>query len=201
MARLVSKVYGDALYNFAKENDQIEKMYEEALDIVEVFAISKELQECVYSPNVSVEQKIGLMKNIFCDKLWTGPAAKIFKFFHINISKGNDTKIIEFLELVLKKGRQKNIVPILKYFAHLVLVSKNIGEAYVVSAHKLNDTQKKQLEKKVVETTKFDKFNINYGVDENLIAGISIKIGDKVFDNTYKTKLGDISKNLRGLNI
>ena len=57
------------------------------------------------------------------------------------------------------------------------------------------------LEKKLVDTTSFDKLIVNYNVDESLIAGIKIKIDDKVFDTSLKTKILDISKNLRGLKL
>ena len=65
----------------------------------------------------------------------------------------------------------------------------------------LSEIQKERLEEKLINSTQFDKFIVNYNVDESLIAGLKIKIDDKVYDTTYKTKLFDISKNLRGLKL
>lgn len=201
MARLVSKVYGEALYEFAKENNQLEKMYEEALDIIEVFDKSAEIKDFLASPSASDKQKIEFIKSLFVDKIWAGPIAKIFKFFNIDLNKGQNPKILDFLSIVISKGRQKDIVSLLKFFTHMTLASKNIGEADVISAKALTNEQKTMLEKKLVDTTSFDKFIVNYNVDESLIAGIKIKIDDKVFDTSLKTKILDISKNLRGLKL
>ncbi len=201
MARLVSKVYGEALYEFAKENNQLEKMYEEALDIIEVFDKSAEIKDFLASPSASDKQKIEFIKSLFVDKIWAGPIAKVFKFFNIDLNKGQNPKILDFLSIVISKGRQKDIVSILKFFTHMTLTSKNIGEADVISAKALTNEQKTMLEKKLVDTTSFDKFIVNYNVDESLIAGIKIKIDDKVFDTSLKTKILDISKNLRGLKL
>ena len=201
MARLVSKVYGEALYDFAKENNQLEKMYEEALDIIDVFDANDNVSDFLLNPNITEQEKISFLHNLFVDKLWSGPIAKIFKFFNINLNKGQDPKILDFLNLVIKKGRQKEILPILRHFAHLVLEEKNVGEADIFSAHILSDKQKSELKKKLIDSTKYNDFIINYTVDESLIAGLKIKIDDKVFDTTYKTKLFDISKSLRGLKL
>lgn len=201
MARLVSKVYGEALYEFAKENDQLEKMYEEALDIIDVFTDNAEISDFLNSPNSSEEKKIAFLHSLFVDNLWSGPIAKVFKFFNINVSKGQNPKILDFLAIVIKKGRGKDIVPILRHFTHLVLRDKNIGEADVTSSFELSNDQKLNLEKKLIDTTSYDHFIINYKVDTNLIAGLKIKIDDKVFDTSYKTKIADISKNLRGLKL
>lgn len=201
MARLVSKIYGEALFNFAKEQGQTEKMFEEALDIIEVFSSDSDAKEFLTNPKVSTEEKVKCIKELFVDKLWAGPISKITKFFKLDILKGNDPKILDFVAIVIRKGRQKELVSMLKYFTHLVLKDKNIGEAEVVSASELSDDKKEALTKKLVSVTNYDNFIVDYKVDKSLIAGLKIKIDDKVFDKTYKTKIFDIQKSLRGLKL
>lgn len=181
MARLVSKVYGEALFDFAKGSNSLDKMYENALDIINVFNINGEVLDFLLNPKITDDQKIEFLNTLF--------------------SKLDNKKILEFLSIIIKKGRQKEIVPILKHFTHLTLKDKNIGEATVFSAKELTDTQKNALEQKLISTTSFDKFIVDYNVDESLIAGLKIKIDDKVIDTTYKTKIFDISKSLRGLKL
>ena len=89
----------------------------------------------------------------------------------------------------------------LRHFTHLVLGDKNIGEAEVVSASELSDDKKEALTKKLISSTNYDNFIVDYKVDKSLIAGLKIKIDDKVFDKTYKTKIFDIQKSLRGLKL
>ena len=201
MARLVSKIYGEALFDFAKEQNQLEKMYEEAQDIILVWESSSELNDFLANPKVNTDEKIKFVRELFVNKIWSGPIAKVLRLFKIEINKGDSPKILDFISIVIKKGRTKEIVNILKYFSHLTLRNKNIGEAEVTVAHELSDEKKKALEDKLISSTNFDKFIVNYKVDESLIAGIKIKIDDKVLDKTYKTKMFDLTKSLRGLKL
>ena len=82
-----------------------------------------------------------------------------------------------------------------------MLKDKNVGEAEIISASELSDDKKAALSKKLVSVTNYDEFIIDYKVDKSLIAGLKIKIDDKVFDKTYKTKIFDVQKSLRGLKL
>lgn len=201
MARLVSKIYGEALYDFAKENNQLEKMYEEAQDLIFVWTSSDDLKEFLSNPKVSTDEKVTFVRELFINKIWAGPMAKVLRFFKIDSNKGEDPKILDFISIVIKKGRAKEIANILKDFSHRTLRSKNVGEAEIVSARELSDDKKKALEEKLIASTGFEKFKIDYKIDESLIAGLKIKIDDKVLDKTYKTKMFDITKSLRGLKL
>ena len=201
MARLVSKIYGEALFNFAKEQNQTEKMFEEALDIIEVFSSDDIAKEFLTNPKVGTEEKIKCVKELFVDRLWAGPVGKTTKYFKIDGSKGDNPKILDFIGIVIRKSRQHELVAMLRHFTHLVLGDKNIGEAEVVSASELSDDKKEALTKKLISSTNYDNFIVDYKVDKSLIAGLKIKIDDKVFDKTYKTKIFDIQKSLRGLKL
>lgn len=201
MARLVSKIYGEALYDFAKENNQLEKMYEEAQDIIFVWTSSDALKDFLANPKVSTDEKVVFVKELFTNKIWASDEAQNFRLFKLDTKKGTDPKILDFLSIVIKKGRAKEIANMLKFFSHQTLKSKNIGEAEVISAHELSEDKKKSLEDKLITSTNFDKFIVDYKIDESLIAGIKIKIDDKVLDRTYKTKMFDLTKSLRGLKL
>lgn len=200
MARLVSKTYGEALYDFAKESKMLEILCEEAFDVIDVFTLTDDMKKFMLNPKVGTEGKITFVRDVFA-KLWVGDASNNFRLFSLNVKKGSTNKMLDFLSLVISKGRQADIVSILRYYIELTFKEKNIGEATIISASELSDEKKKILEKKLIDTSKYDKFMINYKVDKSLIAGIRIKVGDIVFDNTYKAKIFDISKSLRGLKL
>lgn len=201
MARLISKIYGEALFDYAKEAKTLEKMCEEAIDIKHVFSTSKELKDFISNPKISTEAKVKFVREIFSEKFWVGKIAKTLKIFKIDITKGSNSKILDFLSIIIEKGRYKDIVPIFDYFIKLVYKEKNIGEAEIISAVELTDDKKNTLKEKLISATNYNDFEINYKIDETLIAGIKIKIGDKVFDKSYKTKIFEISKSLRGLKL
>lgn len=201
MARLVSKIYGEALFEFAKEQGQSEKMFEEALDIIDVLQVNSDVKNFLTNPKATTEEKIKFVRELFADGIWTGSVGKTTRFFKTDAKKGENPKIMDFISIVIRKGRQNEIVNMLKHFTHLVLKEKNIGEAEVISASELSDDKKEALTKKLVSVTNYDEFIVDYKVDKSLIAGLKIKIDDKVFDKTYKTKIFDIQKSLRGLKL
>ena len=53
-----------------------------------------------------------------------------------------------------------------------------------------------ELEKKLLETTKYVEFEIDYTVDNSLIGGMVIRIGDRIVDNSIKTRLYELTKEL-----
>ena len=204
MARLINKVYGDALFDYSIENNVVEKTYEEAKDILDVLLSSKELRDFIVNPTIPREEIKEAFKNLFINKLWKDDSllSKIVSIFkNANIKKGEDTKIFNFLNIIIDKGRASEIVNILLYFTDKIREYKGIGYAEVISAYELDDTQKKSLVDKLINTTKYDDFYVDYKIDETLISGLKIKIKDKLVDSTLKTKIEDIMKNLRGIKV
>ena len=85
---------------------------------------------------------------------------------------------------------------VFNYFIDEVKEYKNIGTAYVTSAMELSDAQKAAVEKRLLETTKYVKFEMHYDVDAELIGGMVIRIGDRVVDSSVRTKLYDLTREL-----
>lgn len=204
MARLIKKVYGDALFDYAVANNLVEKTYEESKDILDVLTSSKELKSFLVDPVIPKDKKKEAIKNLFINELWkeNSVLSKIISIFKSsNIKKGDNTKIFNFLNIIIDKGRIQDLTIILEYFTDKVREYKGIGYAEIVSAYELDDNQKKALEKKLIDTTDYNSFDMNYKVDETLISGLKIKVKDRLVDSTLKTKIEDISKNLRGIRV
>ena len=204
MARLIKKVYGDALFDYAVANNLVEKTYEESKDILDVLTSSKELKSFLVDPVIPQDKKKEAIKNLFINELWkeNSVLSKIISIFKSsNIKKGDNTKIFNFLNIIIDKGRIQDLTTILEYFTDKVREYKGIGYAEIVSAYELDDNQKKALEKKLIDTTDYNSFDMNYKVDETLISGLKIKVKDRLVDSTLKTKIEDISKNLRGIRV
>ena len=85
---------------------------------------------------------------------------------------------------------------ILDYFIQAVREYKKIGTAFVASAVALRDEQKAALKAKLLETTPYVEFEMEYTVDPSLIGGMVIRIGDRVVDSSIKTQLYELKKQL-----
>ena len=66
----------------------------------------------------------------------------------------------------------------------------------MTSAAALKEEQKEAVEKRRLETTKYESFVMNFEVDPSLIGGMKIRIGDRVVDSSIKTKLNNMAKSL-----
>lgn len=60
---------------------------------------------------------------------------------------------------------------------------------------------KSKVEKRLLETTDYSQIDINYNVDESLIGGMVIRIGDRVVDSSIKYKLADLTRVLNKIDV
>lgn len=176
MAKLISKTYGEALFEAAVEEGIVDSLFQEVEAVHAVLQENDEYVRLLNHPKLPVEQKISMLEEVF-----RGKASK---------------ELTGLLVTVAEKGRFSEIDGILAYFEERVREYKKIGTAYVTSAAELTQEQKASLEKRLLETTSYQSFCINYSVDAGLIGGMVIRIGDRVVDSSIRTKLGNMARDL-----
>ena len=93
------------------------------------------------------------------------------------------------------------MLSVFEYFIDLVKEEKKIGKAHVTTAIPLGDKQKEKVEQKLLDTTKYNSFEMDYSVDESLMGGMVIRIGDRVVDSSIKTKLYELTRDLRSVQV
>ncbi|WMC94119.1 ATP synthase F1 subunit delta [Kineothrix sp. MB12-C1] len=181
MAKLVSKVYGEALFELAVEEEKVDVFVEEMEGIKAVLAENPEFSRLMNHPKVLKEEKVSVLENVFkgriCDEL-TG-----------------------FLTLIVTKDRYGELDGILDYFLAEIKKFKGIGVATVTTATTLLDEQKIRIEQKLLETTSYEKMEMNYAEDKELIGGMVIRIGDRVVDSSVRTKLNELTRQLIGIQL
>ncbi len=100
------------------------------------------------------------------------------------------------MKIIISNGRYSEVIPSLQYYIARVKELRNVGIAYVTTAMELSDVQKSEVEKRLIDTTKYVKMEMNYMVDTAIIGGMIIRIGDRVVDSSIRTKLYELSKDL-----
>ena len=169
MAKLVSKTYGDALFEVALESGRMDEFRDEAVAV-------KAALKLMSHPKIVKEEKVKIIEDIFAEKI--------------------SAEFVGLLRLIVEKGHFAKVDTVLDYFIDCVKEYKNIGTAYVTSAMELSEAQKAAVEKRLLETTKYVKFEMHYAVDSALIGGMVIRIGDRVVDSSVRTKLNDLTREL-----
>ncbi len=182
MAKLVSKTYGDALFEVALEKGAVAAFAEEAVCVREAFASNDELLKLLNHPKIIKEEKIQVIKNIFKGRI--------------------SDEMTEFLVLSVAKGRQNDICDILEYYLDRYREHEKIGVAYVSTPLELSEEDKKAVVDRLLSTAAgYVKFEMHYSVDPALIGGMVIRIGDRVVDSSIKTRLENLFKKLKNVQL
>ena len=177
MAKLVSKVYGDALFETAMENNKVDTLYEEVNALIPILKENPELLALLGNPQIVKEDKVAIIRQVFENRV--------------------EIELMGFLAIIVEKDRQSELIPVLDYFIQRVKEYKKIGAAYVTSAVELKPEQKAGL----LGTTPYVAFEMHYSVDPALLGGMVIRIGDHVVDSSIKTRLYELKKELSSLQL
>lgn len=176
MAKLVSSTYGDALFELALSEERLPAFFQEITDVREIFLANDDLLKLLNHPKVMKEEKQSIIDSVFSGRV--------------------SEETVGLLHIVVEKDRVNDIISICDYFLHRVKEHRGIGTASVTSAIPLNDRQKSDIERRLLETTKYDSFDMDYQVDEGILGGLVIRIGDRVCDSSLKTQVDKLKKQL-----
>ena len=181
MAKLISKTYGEALFELAVEENKTGLFLEEVGNLLKIIQENQEFGQFMNHPKIPKEEKLAVMENIFCVRL--------------------DKELLGFLVTIVEKDRYSEIEEILKFVIDSIKEYQNIGVAYVTTAIPLQESEKKDIEAKLLCTTKYETLECHYKVDETLIGGMVIRMGDRVVDSSIRTKLESLERELMAIQL
>ncbi len=168
------------MFAAAAENGMLDEMLAEVEAALQAVKNNEEYIALLAHPRITVDEKIAMVEAAF------KPASK---------------ELRGFLAAIVRKGRFSEIEEIFSYFINRVWEEKKIGVARVTSAAALSDDQKKKIEKKLLDSTPYVEFRMNYSVDSALIGGMVVQIGDRVVDASVRTKLESMAKDLNAIRL
>lgn len=181
MAKIVSKTYGDALFSLAIEQNRLDEFYDAACAMAEALRQNVEFEKLMRHPQFTKEQKATIIEDTFREQI--------------------PKEMIGMLLMLVKKGHAEAMLSVFDYFIEVVKEEKKIGQAKVVSAIPLTEEQKGKIEQRLLETTRYESFEMDFSVDEKIIGGLVIRIGDRIVDNSIKTKLYELTRTLREVQV
>ncbi len=189
MAKLVSKVYGDALFSAvregasdpAQEKECVKRLYEDILALKQVFLENPDFLEILGHPDIPTEEKYALLERVFGGKL--------------------EENLYGLLKLLIEKEHIGQVESVLDYVITLYKDYMGIGVVYVTTPMELGAAQKREIEEKILKTTEFKTLEMNYAVDPDIIGGIVIRIGDRVVDASVATRLDKMTRQLKNIQI
>ncbi|MDR2889338.1 MAG: ATP synthase F1 subunit delta [Lachnospiraceae bacterium] len=176
MAKLISKTYGEALFELAVEEAKTEEFLGELTEIRLILEANPDFTRLMNHPKIRKEEKCAVLTECFKGRI--------------------SDELTGFLLLIVTKDRYREIETILDYFCAEVKKLQGIGVAHIVSAITLTEIRKAQIEERLLSVTDFRQMEMHFSVDASLIGGMVIRIGDRVVDSSVKSKLAKLQKQL-----
>jgi len=171
-----AKNYADALIETAKSGRvSFDTIFSDLQTVNEAFINSAELVMALENPVVDLDVKIDITNTIFTGKI--------------------SQELINFLKILIEKKRIAEFPSIYAEFNNKYNKMQNIQSVTIISAIELTTQQKDmileelsaKLNKKIIPT---------WETDENIIAGLTVKIDDNVLDMSLKNRLEKLGKSL-----
>lgn len=166
--------YAKALLELALDQKKIEVIESNMQQILTVAEEAHDFQVFLNSPLIKVDKKIEVIKSIF----------------------GNfDALSISFLELVSNNGRESYITEIAHSFLNQLKEHRGIVPVTIISAQKLDAKTKEQITSKISASIQ-GTLEITENVDESLIGGFIVRMGDHQIDASVSNQLNRLKQEL-----
>lgn len=109
---------------------------------------------------------------------------------------GGESSMKEFVELVYKKKMQGELKSIITEFQELYNKSHGVVEATITTANRLDEPTLKSLALGLKKKWGAQTIEVIEKVDQRLIGGIKVKVGDTVYDASLGHALKELHKQL-----
>lgn len=181
MAKLISNTYGEALFGLALEKGLVDELMEEIRDLQKILSENPEFSRLMNHPDISRQEKLSVLKEVFEGRL--------------------SDELYGFLRVLIEKGRYGAMEDIFADYVRRFREHQRIGVAYITSAIALDERQQEKIERRLLETTPYEKIELHLTTDASLIGGLVIRIGDRVVDSSIRTRLEGLSRQLMRIQI
>jgi F-type H+-transporting ATPase subunit delta len=168
----IARVYAEALFEAARDHDKLDAMHDELGQFADAVAENRDLQVFLFSPYFSTEEKRQGIQRVVVDA---------------------DPELVNFLELLIEKHRMPAIFRIREQFDDLWAEANKRLEVTLTSAVEL-DPQIVERVGKEIERQTDRKIDLRSEVDEGILGGLRLRVGNMVLDASLRSKLERLRK-------
>jgi F-type H+-transporting ATPase subunit delta len=169
-----ARVYAEALFDVARERDKLDAVRDELGQFVDALDRDRHLQVFFFSPRFSSAEKVDGLKRAV---------------------SGADPELINFLELLIEKGRMPEIFRIRRRFDELWKRANRRIDVTVKSAIELEEAVIGKIGEEIERQTG-QSVELASEVDEEILGGIVLQVGDMVLDASIRNRLERLRKSV-----
>ncbi|MBO9200307.1 MULTISPECIES: ATP synthase F1 subunit delta [Niastella] len=164
--------YAKSLIDLANERNQLESVYKDMLYLQALCKESHEFLTLMRSPVVKADKKVAIV---------------------LAVTKGKISELTDaFNLLMITKGREAYLPEISSAFIEQYKHQKGIHTVKLTTAVPVTEELKKQIISQVQKQTKMDTIDLKATVNEDLIGGFVLEIGDQLIDASVAYDLNKI---------
>lgn len=174
MDNTIAKRYAQALFALAQERQEVKQVESELLAVQATMTVNADLQMVIYHQLITSEEKKQIIGQLF---------------------KNLNQDTLNFIYLLIDKRREKFLETIIDLYHAMCMELEQVVTAEVKTAAPLSAENKEALVNKFSSLTG-KKIVLHEEVDEKLIGGLVVTIGDKIFDGSVISQLKALHKSL-----
>ncbi|MGA9226361.1 MAG: F0F1 ATP synthase subunit delta [Mesobacillus sp.] len=174
---MVAKRYALALFQLSKENNLLAQVEQELRVVKEVLVNSSDLNAVLQSPKVSAAKKKEIIKDSF---------SQVNPF------------VLNTLMILIDRHRQDQMVEVVDQFVELSNEEHGIADAKVYSIRPLTQDESDALSASFAAEVGKKSLRIQNIVDPELLGGLKIRIGNRIYDGSLRGKLNRLERKLLG---
>lgn len=169
-----ARVYAEALFEAGKDRGKLDALQSQLAQFVDAVDGSRELQVFLFSPYLSTaDKKEGLKRAI----------------------SGAEPELTNFLELLAEKHRMPEIFRIRRELDELWKKENRRLDVTVTSAVELDEAVVKKIGQEVERQTG-EEVDLASRVDDGILGGIVLQVGNMVLDASIRTRLEKLRKSV-----
>lgn len=166
---IVEKRYAQALFNTAKTKEESTVFNDALTDISKLFSSNLQFKKILLDPRLTSNIKLNILKEIFPEY---------------------DSKIlISFIGLLLDKNRINIIDGVADEYNKLTALVNNELSIKIISASTLNESEINGIADKYKKMYNASKIKYEIKIDEELLGGVKVVVGNKIYDGSLRTQL------------
>lgn len=104
-------------------------------------------------------------------------------------------EFLNCLDLIVERGRQGVLVKVLENIVEMVLMEQGFEIVTLISAQPISEAEQRFISEKL-EAVWGKKIHLKYRENPNLLGGIIIQRGDKLYDGSLVGRLSEIKESL-----
>lgn len=207
MAELITlaRPYAKAAFDYAKEQDTINE-WETFLSAAQQIVSDEAFLPVLHNPAITAEQKARVLLDICNPSQSPSPMKQILSSVSLpegvdlkglikQVQSGDQSPFYNFVQQLALHDRLELLPEIATIFERLKSTELKQIDAYVVSAYPLTDDERNQLLQSL-QNREQASVVLHESVDESLLGGATIKVGDKFTDGSVRGKLTQLKTQL-----